>query len=404
MRDMVAKSGRCLMALAAAAAFLGAAPALAHEDEEDDGHVVPHTFAGYPGIRLDGGATWVLQSTSGNGDEDGTDLTYSLDLTLTGTVSATGHVIIALEAGNGHGVDNRLGSLSAVNYDAFITEATKLTAENNGATDFNPPNVSQLYYEGEYAEGRVVVDAGKLDVHSMYDDNAYANDETDQFLSAIFTRSAGTTYAEMDQYYAPGVAVAAAVSDRLDLMAVAANGVGAGFDGVADNPYGVLQLDLKPGIGGMDGNYRIYGLYDARKYTEIASGDTKANVAYGVSLDQALPAGLGLFARYSAQDDKLAENIVKASWSAGAVLSGAAWGRGDDVLGVGYGVVMVNKDAPDIAALADPGDEGHLEVYYKVGLSEHLTLTPDVQVVTNNGGDARADTITVAGARAQLNF
>jgi len=398
------KGRRVVTALVASMAMLWAAPALAHDEEDDDGHVVPHTFLGYPGIRLDGGTTWALQSTAGNGTDDGTDLTYSLDLTLTGTVSATGHVIIALEAGNGHGVDNRLGSLSTVNYDAFITEATKLTAENNGATDFNPPNVSQLYYEGEYADGRVVVDAGKLDVHGLYDDNAYANDETDQFLSAIFTRSAGTTYAEMDQYYAPGVAVGAAVSDRLEVVAVAANGVGAGFDGVADNPYGALQVDIKPGIGGLDGNYRVYGIYDGRKYTEIATGDTKANVAYGVSIDQALPGGVGLFARYSAQDDGLAENIVKASWSAGAVLAGGAWGRADDVLGLGYGVVIVNKDAPDIAALADPGDEGHLEAYYRVGLSEHLTVTPDVQVITNNGGDAGADPITVAGARAQLNF
>lgn len=404
MRHAMNKARRGLTALVAGMALVWAAPALAHEDEEEDGHVVPHSFEGYPGIHLDGGVTWFLQSTAGNGADDGTDLTYSLDLTLTGTVSATGHVIIALEAGNGHGVDNRLGSLSTVNYDAFITEATKLTAENNGATDFNPPNVSQLYYEGEYGDGRVVVDAGKLDVHSMYDDNACANDETDQFLSAIFTRSAGTTYAELDQYYGPGVAVGAAVSDRLDLMVVAANGVGAGFDGVTDNPYGVLQLDFKPGLGGRDGNYRVYGIYDARKYTEIGSGDTKANVAYGVSLDQALPGGAGLFARFSAQDDTLAENAVKSSWSAGAALSGGAWGRDDDVLAAGYGSVMVNEDAPDIAAIAEPGDEGHLEVYYKIAFSEHFTLTPDVQVITNNGGDKGSDTITVAGARAQLNF
>jgi hypothetical protein len=391
------------LAAAAALAFMGAAPALAHEDEADDGHVLPHTFAGYPGIDLEGGVTWFLQSTDGNGTNDSTDLTYSLDLVLTGTISDSGHVIIALEAGNGHGVDDRLGSLSTANYDAFITEATKLTAQNNGATDFNPPNVSQLYYEGVYGED-LVVDFGKLDVHSLYDDNAYANDETDQFLSAIFTRSAGTTYAEMDQYYAPGLAVMAAVSDLLDVTALAANGVGSGFDGVTDNPYGVLQLNVKPGIGGMKGNYRVYGIYDARRYTEIATGATKANVAYGVSLDQALPGGFGLFARYSAQDDKLDENAVKASWSAGAVLAGEPWGRPDDVLGFGYGVVVVNDAASEIAAIADPGDEGHAELYYNVHVSDHFTVAPDVQVITNNGGDQASDTITVAGVRAQMNF
>jgi len=159
---------------------------------------------------------------------------------------------------------------------------------------------------------------------------------------------------------------------------------------------------VQPELAGMEGNYRVYGIYDARKYTEIATGDTKENVAYGVSLDQALPGGFGIFARYSGQDDALAENTVASSWSAGAVMSGGAWGRDDDVLGVGYGVVVLNEDAPGIPA--DTGDEGHLEVYYKVGLSEHVTVTPDIQVITNNGGDSEADTITVAGARAQLNF
>jgi carbohydrate-selective porin OprB len=342
--------------------------------------------------------TWFLQSTSGNGTNDSTDLTYTMDLNLTGTVSETGHVHIALEAGNGAGVDARLGSLSTANYDAFITEVT------TGSNEFNAPSISQVYYEGEYGGGRYVVDFGKLDVHAMYDDNAYANDETDQFLSGIFTRSAGTSYSELDQYYAPGMAVTAAAAESLDVMALVANGVGSGFDGVSDHPYGVLQLNVKPGFAGREGNYRLYGIYDARHHTEIGTGKTKGNVAYGVSLDQALPGGLGLFARYSGQDDKLDENAVKASWSLGAVLAGGAWGRDDDVIGVGYGVVMVNDASSAFSGIASPDDEGHIEAYYKVGISDHFTVTPDVQVITNNGGDSASDTITVAGVRAQLNF
>jgi len=389
---------RCVTVVAGAALLWGGAPALAHEEGEDDGHVLPHSFEGFPGIQLDGGVTWFLQSTSGNGPNDSTDLTYTMDLNLMGTVSDTGHVHIALEAGNGAGVDARLGSLSTANYDAFITEVT------TGANEFNAPSISQVYYEGEYADGRYVVDFGKLDVHAMYDDNAYANDETDQFLSAIFTRSAGTTYAEMDQYYAPGMAFTASVAEALDVMALVANGVGSGFDGVSDHPYGVLQLDVKPGFGGLEGNYRVYGIVDARKYTEIGTGKTKGNVAYGVSIDQALPGGVGVFARYSGQDDQLDENAVKASWSLGAVVDGGAWGRKSDVVGLGYGVVTVNDASSAFSGIAGPDDEGHIEAYYKVGISDHFTLTPDVQVITNNGGDAASDTITVAGLRAQLNF
>jgi high affinity Mn2+ porin len=388
---------RCVTALAAGTLLWGAVPAMAHEGEEDVDLLA--------GIELEGGVTGILQTTSGNGTNDSTDLTYTVDLTVTGTVSDNGHVIMALEGGGGDGVDGRLGSLSTANYDAMLTDITQLAADNGvGVTDYNVLNISQLFFEGEYMDGSVVVDAGKLDVESYYDTNAYANDETDQFLSAMFTRSAGTSYAELDQYYGPGVAVNASLSDMFDVMALVANGVGSGFNGISDYPYAVLQLDVKPSLGGREGNYRVYGIYDARKYTEISSGETKENVAYGVSLDQALPGNVGVFARYSGQDDKLDENAAKAAWSLGVSLNGAAWGRDDDVAAIGYGVVVVNDGSSAFSGIASPDDEGHIEAYYKLGLSDHFTLTPDVQVITNNGGDSSADTITVAGVRAQLNF
>ena len=392
---------KCVAAAAGAVLLLGAAPAFAHGDEHEDEHptvsehLISHDFEG---LHFDGGVTWFLQGTSGNNANDSTDLTYTLDLNLQGNLSDTGSVIVAVESGNGAGVDDRLGSLSTANYDAFITELT------TGSNDFNAPSISQLYYEGEYYDGGLVVDFGKLDVHSMYDDNAFANDETDQFLSAIFTRSAGTSYAELDQYYAPGLALTSAIGDQVSVMGLVANGIGSGFDGVTDRPYLVGQVTYSPTLGGLDGNYRVYGIVDNRKYTEIGSGASTENTAWGVSIDQALPGDVGVFGRYSAQDDSVDENAVESSWSVGAVLDGDAWGRAGDVLGVGYGSVVVNQAASSIAAITNADDENHLEAYYKVAFSDHFTLTPDVQVITNNGGNADSDTITVFGVRGQMNF
>jgi len=45
-----------------------------------------------------------------------------------------------------------------------------------------------------------------------------------------------------------------------------------------------------------------------------------------------------------------------------------------------------------------------VELFYKCGLSDHFTLTADVQAISNIGGVADADTVTVAGLRGQLNF
>lgn len=388
--------------------------AFAHDGEEEGGHLITHHVAG---LGIEGGVTWFLQGTDGNdnGNGDALDLTYSFDLSIEARVSNSGKVIAAFEAGNGHGVDSRLGSLSTANYDAFVTDIFA-TDTTNGVTDSNSPNLSQLYYEGEYMDEKLVVDFGKLDVHSMYDDNAYANDETDQFMSAIFTRSPGTSYGELDRYYAPGIAVNMAATDNLDLTVILANGNGAGFDAFGNRPYGVVQANVKPGFGGLEGNYRFYVIQDQRRFHKIAGasvdangniiGTVSSNTAWGISFDQALPNEMGVFARYSSQKSDLAENTVESVWSLGASASGANWGREDDAFGIGYGVIKVNKD-PFIKSqmgVTNQDDESHTELYYKIGISDHFTLTPDVQVISNNGGDADRGSVTVYGLRGQLNF
>jgi len=98
-------------------------------------------------------------------------------------------------------------------------------------------------------------------------------------------------------------------------------------------------------------------------------------------------------------------NPVKSALSFGTSLSGSLWGRGEDVVGIAYGVLQNNdKSTTYFSAISNPDDESHLEIYYKLGFSDHFTLTPDLQVVTNAGGDADNDTITVYGLRAQMNF
>ncbi|MFQ5487137.1 MAG: carbohydrate porin [Gammaproteobacteria bacterium] len=269
-------------------------------------------------------------------------------------------------------------------------------------------SISQAYYENEFLAGDLVVDAGKLDVHSFFDDNAYANDETDQFLSAIFTRSADTTYAQLDYYYAPGVVAQYQVSDMLALTAIAANGNESGFNDIFSQPYYVGQVNVMPNLGGYEGNYRIYGLVDSRDssnttFTKVDSGKKTENTAWGLSFDQAIPGGVGLFARYSAQDDNILENTVESSWSFGGLVDGDNWQRPHDSAGIAYGSVNINDD-PAVTALSKPDDEKHFEIFYKYGYLHHFSLTADLQVIKNIGGDGSADTVAVYGLRGQLNF
>lgn len=362
----------------------------------------PHLVYSAYGAMIGGGLTWFLQSTDG-GVKNTTALSYSLDLGLQAPVSAQGKVVIALEAGDGKGVGPTLGSLSAVGYDPYLTNLTNVAPDSANVVVLS---VSQAYYEGTYLNDHLVASFGKLDVHSMFDDNAYANDEADQFMSAIFVRSTGTTFAELDQYYAPGIALKYEASQKVELTVIAANGNGDGFNDVFDNMYLVGQIDIKPQFGGRDGNYRFYAISDNRPYMKIGGDTHTSNTAWGLSFDQAVRDGVGIFARYSEQDDGIAENIVKSSWSLGALFEGALWGRDRDTIGIGYGSVDLNDETDLTTALGTnhTGDESHIETFYKMGFSNHFTLTADVQIINNNGGNAVADTVTVAGLRGQLNF
>lgn len=373
--------------------FVSMRPALAHDGEEEGGHVIPHEIGK---LNITGGVTSILQGTSGvPNNNDVTDFTYTLDLNFEAAISPHGKVVVALEAGNGTGVNDIDGTgyfLSIPNYDAYITETSGFTAIS----------VSQAYYEAEYFDGFLGVVAGKLDVHSLYDENAYANDETDQFISGIFTRYPGSLFAELDSYYAPGIALTVNPSDMFELRLIGANGSGSGFENIFDNGYTVAHVNVMPKLLGREGNYSAHVIYDARNYTDIDTGETEENTSFGLSVDQEILDGIGVFARYGVMDDGIEENLVKSAISGGVSLSGSLWNRENDVIGVAAGVLVINDKSS--SAAANPDDEGHFEVYYKIGYSEHFTLTPDLQIITNAGGDADNDTITVYGLRAQMNF
>jgi len=373
--------------------------ASAHEDEEGGG------------IEMEGGMTWILQSSNGASDAnggDGTDLTYSFDLALSGKVGEHGTAVVAFEGGGGEGINRRLQSLSTANYDAFVTDLISLNPETGDVlTDLQALSISQLYYSHSYLDGKIVLDAGKLDVHSYYDQNAYANDETEQFMSGIFTRTAGTGYGEFTHYYAPGVVANFALGSMIDLTVGAASTgghtAGGGFDDFGHRSAAATQINFKPTIAGQEGNYRLYVIRDSRAYIDL-NGNETVNAVWGLSFDQAVANGVGLFARYSNQNGDIEENSIKTTWSVGALIEGATWSRGDDAIGIGYGSVNVNDKSLEFAGDPNAADETHLEVFYRLTISDKFALTPDIQVIGNNGGNETSDTVTVYGIRGQVNF
>ena len=88
-------------------------------------------------------------------------------------------------------------------------------------------------------------------------------------------------------------------------------------------------------------------------------------------------------------------------------LKGSFWNREDDILGLALGQVTPSGEYKKADSNLNAKDEGHFEAYYNYKVNEHLTLTPDLQVIWNPYRDDASNgksTITVVGMRGQVDF
>jgi hypothetical protein len=150
----------------------------------------------------------------------------------------------------------------------------------------------------------------------FFDENEVAGDETTQFISNIFVKSMGMNIPEPDNFYCPAIMLKARPLEPLEFKVIGASVSEHGEDSVWHNVFDegmvIGQMNFKPNLLGMDGNYRFYGWLDNRrylknKYIQEANSDRgRADKladdhlsGWGLSFDQEFLVGLRGFARYS---------------------------------------------------------------------------------------------------------
>ena len=348
------------------------------------------------GIELGAGATFVYQFTNNaNGDdlsqnsEDAGDVSYSVDLELSKEFGDYGKALVLFEAGQGAGVEDELKVLSNVNFDAT-------------GGDSNLGVVEGWY---EHYIGPVTLRFGKLDPTYLIDNNDYANDEASQFLGRIFRNNPVVAFADNGA----GLRVAVSPYDFIDVESIVMDGDGDWEDMFEDTFY-AGQINIKPNLFDRPGNYRFYGWGSNREHTtwDDTAQTKKGTYGFGLSFDQEIADGLGIFARYGWQNPKVflnGEDIsLEQSYSAGMQVAGSAWKRDDDVLGLAFGGVIPSDDYKKSDSALKAGTEHHLEAYYNYKVNDHLSISPDIQVIWGPyGGDAANGdkTIVVGGIRSQ---
>lgn len=219
-------------------------------------------------------------------------------------------------------------------------------------------------YEAQFAEDqKLAATLGILDATVYLDTNEYANDEYTQFMNEVFVNSGIYGMPSYDS----GVAAQWKRNDW-SLAAVGMN-VGENDDGHSYNFYGA-QLAYKQETGFGPGHYRLILSGTNDRFLDPSGISQNKRFAGGLSFDQAFGDVVGGFLRFSWQnEDPLV--TYKSLYSGGLDFKGSGWGRATDNVGVGYAYLPGGNSNIDHSQA--------FETYYRLGLSEQVSLTFDLQ-------------------------
>jgi len=303
---------------------------------------------------------------------------YSVDLTIEKTFDDNNKAFIHLETGKGN-INYYLDSYAGVNRDADDTGVVR---------------VSEAWFEHKFTDN-FSMSAGVLDPTLSLDNNAYANNETTQFIGNMFRNAVNINFSDN------AFGIKAIYETNFADFAVQYLDAG-NYQDLTKYGFASAQVNFKPNfIDDMEGNYRIYGWVNTNDYGKIGDNEnTEKDCGFGISIDQQLSDIFGAFARYSLNN----KNIDSASqtWSLGLQAKVNLIGE-EDIVALAYGQVDPSEKYKDYVN-ENAKAESHLELYYSWNVTSYLAISPDFQIVENPYFDENADTAYVSSIRMQISF
>jgi hypothetical protein len=214
---------------------------------------------------------------------------------------------------------------------------------------------------------------GIIDATDYIDENAYANDEYNQFMNQALVNAPNG--------FAPSYDIGGAVEWEIgswELTAVGMN-VGENEDGNNYNFFGgKIGYELKTILG--EGNFRLIGQMTSKEFLD-EDGDKEKLMAVFISFDQQLGDIFGAWIRCGWQNDKALIDY-DTLFSGGLNITGKWYGREVDNIGVGY-AWLNGKDDFDYTQVS--------EIYWRVVLNDYFAVSADLQYMQDNYDSGRDD-------------
>jgi hypothetical protein len=332
-------------------------------------------------VAVGGSARGILQQVT-NGQRGQNDLFPSgaFDLTLISRPMAYTTFFVDIEAIAGQGPDRVLGSLSRLNADV---ETLGLGGLGIGGQD-QKLAIREAWLGFRLLNDRLDLFTGKLDPTNYFDRNAFANDETTQFLDAALVNN------PMLKQPPNGPGLVTRWDAGRDLGFSLGVMGSREFEGeIFDGPFVAGEIDYHSARL-LDGNYRLWA-----RFGRVPDDLQRQTWGMGVSLDQRLTEQLGIFLRAGfSQADGVPQLSSAAS---GGLQLRAPWlSRPRDRVGAGYTYQW------------EPiGSEQLAEFYYNLFLTDRLSLIGNVQWLISGPNQVTGqfnNNVIIPGLRAVVGF
>jgi len=254
--------------------------------------------------------------------------------------------------------------------------------------DQNRTALRQLWWEQRIIEEKVILTAGKLHTENFYDRNSFAGSGSTKFFNQPFAVN------PTRQFPSDALGLNVAIHPNKNYYLTFgvhdanSNTTTSGFSTLNKKEFlKACLFGLTPVFDGLgQGNYR-FTLWHTDK-----TDDNNDGMGFLMSFDQEIGDSLGVFLKYGYSEPKL--DKIKHLISTGFVIRDPMGMQGD-LMGVGC-----SWDRPTNSER----DEYSAEVFYRVQLTTHLQLTPNVILIINPSQKENSGALAVFGLRYRVLF
>jgi hypothetical protein len=381
-----------------------------------DGSVVMAVQGGSAGGNVSPGGVFggpFLGDTGISGSAANTTFVGRTTLNLRASFTGQDELLIRLRGVTGEdisgtfpGIANAAGTLyysgsEGVSYDG---------ATNNLATNGNTTiSFDKIRYTTTlFGDNFRIYMGPRLDNFEIIDTNSFANNEEVDFsntflinnpliINALPADLSGATFPFI--FTGPGAGFDWKMGEQFSLRAVYLAGLGGasngfGFGGLTgSNALGNAELEFRPSE-----TSKIKLQYAGYTQQVAANVPTKTE-AFGVNAEWAITPSVGVFGRYGAGTTHFfTPGIADANlttWQFGFSFPGLF--APDNTLGISAG-------QPTRATNYASGTEMNYELFYNFKLNDRITLTPDIQIISQPGNIAGNPTLSTGSLRAVFSF